>query len=171
MANGVWVILNVDNVDKSVEFYRSLGFKTSVDSVDNIPGVASAPMGSVETGGSGLVLWDKHVVPTNQPENTRAWVSGELGKGVLIAIGVPNAERIWKNAQKVRAEVEQPLTKQPYGGNEFTIIDLDGYVINVTDKFPGPSSSTRAKTSTARKAKPTKAKTTARKVAGKGKRR
>lgn len=168
MAKGLWVILNVDNVDKSAEFYRSLGFKTDVENMEGIPGVASAPMGSVDAGGAGLVLWDKHVVPTNQPEDTRAWVSGELGKGVLLSIGVPNAERIWKNAQKIRAQIEQPLSKQPYGGSEFTFVDLDGYVINVTDKFPGPSKPAKK---TTKRATATKSKAGARKPATKGKRK
>ena len=168
MAKGLWVVLNVDNVDKSLEFYKGLGLKTSVDSID-LPGLPSAPMGSVETGGSGLVLWNKNIVPPDQPADTKAWVSGELGKGVLFTIGVPNAQKTWANAQKLRAEVEQPIRDQPWGGREFTIVDLDGYVINVSDKFPGPSPPKKAKKAVKKVA--TKAKTTARKVVGKAKRK
>lgn len=168
MAKGLWVVLNVDNVEKSAEFYKSLGFKARIETID-MPGMPAASMGSIDCGGSGLVLWNKNVVPENQPADTKAWVSGELGKGVLFSVGVPNAEKVWAKAQNVRAEVEQPLAKQPWGGQEFTIIDLDGYVINVTDKFPGASPPKKAKKTVKKVA--TKAKSTARKVVGKAKRK
>ena len=153
MAKGLWTVLNVDNVEKSVEFYKGLGLKTSLEWMD-IPGMPRAPMGSVEAGGeSGLVLWNKNIVPPDQPADTKAWVSGELGKGVLFTIGVANAQKLWTNAQKVRAEVEQPLREQPWGGREFTVVDLDGYVINVSDKFPGPPPKTAKRAKKAKVAK------------------
>lgn len=173
MAKGLWIVLNVDNVDKSAEFYKALGLKARVDSME-MPGVGMASMGTIETGeDSGLVLWNKNVVPPDQPADTRAWVSGELGKGVLVGIGVPNAQKVWANAQKLRAQVEQPLEAQPQGGHAFTIVDLDGYVLNIMDKWPGEPEPKKAKKTVKRVAKKvaTKAKTTARKVAGKGKRR
>lgn len=152
MAKGLWTVLNVDNVEKSLEFYKALGLKTAVETLD-MPGMPAAPMGSIDFGESGLVLWNKNIVPPDQPADTKAWVSGDLGKGVLFTIGVANAQKIWANAQKIRAEIDQPLEAQPWGGHEFTIVDLDGYVLNFSDKFPGPSKVTKAKSKAKRAVK------------------
>ena len=137
MAKGLWPVINVDNVEKSVEFYKAIGLKTKVEMME-MPGMPPAAMGTIETGDSGIIVWSKHVVPPDQPADTRAWVSGDLGKGVLFTIGVPNAQKLWTNAQKLRAEIDQPYEAQPWGGGGFNFVDLDGYVFNVTDKFPGP---------------------------------
>lgn len=167
MAKGLWIVLNVDNVDKSAEFYKALGLKARVESME-MPGVGMASMGTVETGvDAGFVLWNKNVVPPDQPANTRAWVSGELGKGVLIGIGVPNAQKVWANAQKLRAEVEQAIEAQPQGGHGFTIVDLDGYVVQFMDKWPGEPTPKKAKKS----AKRAPAKTQAKRAVKAGKRR
>lgn len=138
-------MLNVDNVEKSTEYYKALGLKTRLDHMDDMPGMPSAPMGSVETSDSGLILWSKHLIPDDQPADTKAWVTGELGKGVLLTIGVPNAQKVWANAQKLRATIESPLEAQPWGGHGFNIVDLDGYVLNITDKFPGGPTPKKAK--------------------------
>lgn len=167
MAKGLWPVLNVDNVEKSVEFYKALGLKARSEKMD-MPGVGSATMGTIEIGDSGLIFWNKNLVPADQPADTKAWVSGELGKGVLLTIGVPNAQKVWANAQKLRAEVDQPLEAQPWGGHGFTLVDNDGYVVNITDKFPG-GPAPKAKKTVKRVA--AKAKSTARKVVGKGKRK
>lgn len=165
MAKGVWTILNVDNVDKSVEFYKALGLRTKVEPME-LPGLPPASMGSIDLGGSGVLFWNKNIVPPDQPANTRAWVSGELGKGVMVVLGVPNAQKLWTNVQRLGVTIELPLREQPWGGREFTFVDNDGYVVNVTDKFPdAPKPKKAVKKVTA------KAKSTARKVVGKGKRR
>lgn len=135
MAKGLWVILNVENVDKSLEFYKTLGLKAKRESQGEMAWgtVYAAP-------DAGLVLWNKNVMGPDQPADTRAWLSGELGKGVLVTVGVPNAERVWAKAQAARVTVDQPLRAQEWGGKEFTVVDPDGYVLNVTDRFPGPAS-------------------------------
>lgn len=168
MAKGLWPVINVDNVQKSVEFYKGLGLDAEIERMD-MPGMPPADMGSVATGDSGLVIWSKHAVPPGQAEDTRAWVSGELGKGVLFTVGVPNAKKLWDNAQAMRAEVDQPLEAQPWGGHAFTVVDPDGYVVSFTDKFPGPPPKPRKRA----KAKATgkSAKKGAKKAASKAKRR
>lgn len=132
MAKGLWVVLNVDNLEKSVEFYKRIGLKARVET--------QGPMtwGSVNTSSaeSGLMLWNKNIVAPGQAEDTRAWLSGDLGKGVLISVGVPNATKLWSKVQAARVTVDQPLRQQEWGGSEFTIVDPDGYVVNFSDKFP-----------------------------------
>lgn len=141
MAKGLWVILNVDNVDKSVEFYRSLGLKAGTDSA----GPMSWGYVNTSSADAGLVLWNKNNVAPGQAEDTRAWVSGELGKGVLITLGVSSVDKVWQKAQSARVTIDQPLREQEWGGKEFTFVDPDGYVVNVTDRFPGDAGTTTPK--------------------------
>ena len=134
MAKGLWVVLNVDNVDKSLEFYKAIGLKGARE--------AQGPMswGVVRASDdAGLVLWNKNDLAPDQAADTRAWLSGELGKGVVLTLGVPNAARLWEKAQAARVPVDQPLRAQEWGGHEFTVVDPDGYVVNLSDRFPGPS--------------------------------
>jgi uncharacterized glyoxalase superfamily protein PhnB len=137
MAKGLWPVINVSNVEKSVEFYKTLGIKARVDQMAMAEGMPKLPVGTIDLGESGIIIWGKHNLGPDQPEDTKAWVSGDLGKGVLFTVGVPNAQKIWANAQKIRAEIDTPLEAQPWGGHGFNLVDPDGYVLNITDKFPG----------------------------------
>ena len=140
MAKGLWVVLNVDNVDKSLEFYTSLGLKVARESEGPLS------WGTVRASDdAGLVLWNKHEVAPGQAADTRAWLAGELGKGVVVTLGVANAARMWEKAQAARVPVDHPLREQEWGGRDFTVVDPDGYVVNVSDRFPGPPPKRAAK--------------------------
>jgi uncharacterized glyoxalase superfamily protein PhnB len=133
LAKGLWVLLNVDNVDKSLEFYKGIGFRTRRESHEEWS------WGTVHTSSedTGIVLMSKHTIAPGQAADTAAWLSGELGKGVLVSLGVSNVDKVWAKAQAFGATVEQPLREQEWGGKEFTLLDPDGYVVNVTDRWPG----------------------------------
>jgi catechol 2,3-dioxygenase-like lactoylglutathione lyase family enzyme len=154
MAKGLWVVLNVASVDKSLEFYEGLGLKATREQMGGIE-FASVGLGPIE---AGIVLWPKDAIAPDQPADTKAWLSGELGKGVLFSFGVPNARKAWEKAGAMRANVETPLREQEWGGWEFTLIDPDGFVVNVTDKFPGPPPAKKRAKPKARKAVAKKAK-------------
>lgn len=131
MAKGLWPVLNVANIEKSTEFYKALGFRTKIEEA---PGMR---WGNLDLGNTGLVFWPKDNVAPGQPADTQAWLSGELGKGVMFTLGVPNAEKTWEKVKSQRFHVDSPLRNQEWGGREFTLVDPDGYVVNITDKFPG----------------------------------
>jgi len=139
MAKGLWPVINVDNVEKSVEWYNGVGLKATVEDMDMPGSPPGGKFGMIDGGDWGVIIWNKHMVPPDQPEDTKAWVSGDLGKGVLFTFGVPNAKNAWAKAQKIRAEVDTPLEAQPWGGHGFNVVDPDGYVVNITDKFPAMS--------------------------------
>ena len=140
MAKGLWVVLNVDNVDKSVEFYKTLGLKAGTETQGDMTwGYVNA------SDDAGFVLWNKHVIGPNQDAaEVRAWVSGELGKGVLLNLGVPNAQKLWDRVQG-KVTIDQPIYEEPWGGKTFMVLDPDGFVISVSDKFPGASTPRKAK--------------------------
>ena len=140
MANGLWVVLNVDNVDKSVEFYKLLGFKAGVEKQNDMTwGYVNA------SDDAGFIIWNKHSIGPNQDQaDMRAWLSGEMGKGVVLSLGVPNAQKVWQKVQG-KVTVDEPIYDEPWGGKTFMVVDPDGYVVSVSDKFPGASTAKKAK--------------------------
>lgn len=164
MASGIFPLLNVSNLEKTVEWYRSLGLKAKIGQ--------EGPMrwGEVTSGNGVLILIWKDMPVENQPADTREWLSGELGKGVIVNVGVANIQKHWALAQAARVDVDMPLTQMPYGGSEFWAVDPDGYVVCLADKFPGETKPAR-KAKAKPKARAAKAKRAAgtRKAPAKGK--
>lgn len=130
LANGISPLLNVSSLDKSIEWYKGLGLKTTRGSESGME------WGTVVSGPGVLMLFPKDKIVDGQPADTSAWLQGELGKGVLLTIGVPNARKTWEKAQAMRASVDVPLQEEPWGGWSFHLVDPDGYVIGFADKFP-----------------------------------
>lgn len=150
MANGIYPLINVSNLDKTLEWYKGIGLKVNRE--------VMGPMeyGNVVSGEGSMLLFPKDGTPTRpQPADTQAWLSGELGKGVMLQIGVPNAKRSWEKAQAMMIDVDEPLTENPWGGFGFRVVDPDGYVVAVSDKFPGVPPKKTAKPAPRRVAKAT----------------
>lgn len=139
MAKGLWVVLNVENVDKSLEFYKLLGFKTKTETMERMT------WGTVTlSGDSGLTIWNRRATGPNQEQpDLQAWLSGELGKGVLVTIGVPNAQRVWDKVSNL-VPIDQPIREEPWGGKAFNVVDPDGYVVGIMDVFAKASPTRRA---------------------------
>ncbi|HVM46134.1 MAG TPA: VOC family protein [Candidatus Thermoplasmatota archaeon] len=164
MAKGLWVVLNVDNVDKSVEFYKMLNLKATRRSEGPISWGEVPAAGTTD---AGFILWNKNEIGPGQSQpDLRAWLSGELGKGVVLNFGVPNAQKLWTKVQGL-VSVDQPIYEEPWGGHSFSLVDPDGYVVAISDKFPAaakkPKRAARKVATTARR--------TAKKVVRGGKRR
>lgn len=124
MASGVSPMINVSSLDKSVEFYKGLGLKAKVNRMGDMV------WGEVWSGSQAIGLADKN----QGPAAGDPWLSGELGKGVLLNIFVPNAAKTYAKAQELRAPVEAELDDQPWGGKGFMINDPDGYVLMFSDR-------------------------------------
>jgi len=120
------VMFNVKNVDRSLAFYRSLGFTArwkwkGDDGTLHYAGVglgeAVIALGKIIPGGGG-----------GEYRNYRKWVGSNLGGGVIVNVELQNVERLYARAKKVGATIESRLRKWPYG-TAFTINDPDGYVV------------------------------------------
>lgn len=124
------VFLNVSNIDKSLEWYKALGFKVDSTSKSDNGKLAYAEL---KLQGADLGLGD---IRSNDDEGYRQWVSTPLGAGVLIYFTVPDVDRYHKLAQASRATIEMPITDRPYG-RMFTVNDPDGYTISfITEGKP-----------------------------------
>lgn len=117
------VFLNVTDIDRSLEFYRKIGFRVASARKDDSGRVAWADL---TFQGADLGLGR---IGSNPDPEFQAWVGTPLGAGVIVYFTVPNAARHWKKAQEAGVAVEQPLTERPYG-TLFTLNDPDGYTIS-----------------------------------------
>ena len=127
------VFLNVHNIEKSLEFYRSIGFRVAKTYKDDDGKVAWADL-SLQGADLGL----GHI-PSNDDPGFRQWVGTPLGAGVIVYFTVPNVDRYYKLAKDARATIEMDLTERPYG-RMFTLNDPDGYTISfITEKVAKPA--------------------------------
>jgi catechol 2,3-dioxygenase-like lactoylglutathione lyase family enzyme len=126
MKAEISVMFNVKDVDRSVKFYKSLGFDVRWAWKDDDGkleyagvglGEAVIALGRIWKGGGGGGYRDY-----------QEWVKGPLGGGVIVNVELRGVERIYARAKKVKVKIESPLRKWPYG-TAFTINDPDGYVV------------------------------------------
>lgn len=170
MARGTFPTLNVTDLDRSLAFYKSLGLRARAETM-RMPDFSMRYV-SIPTGPeSGIMLFARDFEGAD-PEDV-AWASGDVGKGILLSVGVPNARKVYDNAKAAGARLESDLEPNPWGGHGFMLADPDGYYLMITDRFP-PSGSTKkaARKAPARKAaapckKTSKKAAPARKGAGK----
>jgi catechol 2,3-dioxygenase-like lactoylglutathione lyase family enzyme len=120
------VMFNVKDVDRSVSFYRALGFTTrwkweGPDGRLLYAGVgigdAVIALGKITRGGGG-----------SEYRNYQKWVGSNLGGGVIVNVELRNVEGVYAKARKAKVEIESRLREWPYG-TAFTINDPDGYVV------------------------------------------
>jgi hypothetical protein len=71
--------------------------------------------------------------PGADPEDVR-WASGDVGKGVLVNLGVPNAQKVHAKAKAAGLKVDD-LEPNPWGGHSFNVADPDGYYLSLSDRF------------------------------------
>ncbi len=120
------VMFNVKDVDRSVAFYRSLGFTARGKWKDDEGRLLYAGVGL----GDAVIALGRITRGRGGGEyrNYTKWVSSNLGGGVIVNVELRNVERVYRRAKKAKAKIESRLRKWPYG-TAFTINDPDGYVV------------------------------------------
>lgn len=116
---------SVTNLEKSLEFYKTAGFKIEYDRPENK--FAFISLGEIQ-----LMLQE---LTTNEK-----WNVGELtypfGNGINFQLEVENVEQIYNNLKKasykIAFEIEENWYRQDdklLGNKEFLIQDPDGYLL------------------------------------------
>jgi catechol 2,3-dioxygenase-like lactoylglutathione lyase family enzyme len=126
MKGEMSVMFNVTDVDRSVAFYRSLGFTVRWRWKGEDDSLAYAGVGI----GDAVIALGK-ITPDGGGREYRSyakWVSTPLGAGVIVNVELRNVKGVYARARKAKAKIESRLRKWPYG-TAFTINDPDGYVV------------------------------------------
>jgi catechol 2,3-dioxygenase-like lactoylglutathione lyase family enzyme len=126
MKGLISVMFNVKDVDRSVAFYRALGFtvrwKWKAD--DGHLAYAGVGIGDAVIALGRITKWGRGGGYSGYDK----WVSTPLGAGVIVNVEIRNVEGVYARAKKAKATIESRLRKWPYG-TAFTINDPDGYVV------------------------------------------
>lgn len=125
MAASLSVFLNVQDIERSISFYKGLGFK--VDALHRGRDEAG-PVRYADLGYQGAELGLGHIAINDDPE-FRAWVGTPLGAGVVLYLSVPDVDRIHEKAKALGAVIEHPPEDRSYG-RVFSLNDPDGYVVS-----------------------------------------
>lgn len=119
------VMFNVKDVDRSVAFYRSLGFTSRWKWKGDDGKLDYAGVG---IGGAVFALGRITKNESREYREYRKWVSTPLGAGVIVNVELRAVERLYVKAKKAKVTIESRLREWPYG-TAFTINDPDGYVV------------------------------------------
>jgi catechol 2,3-dioxygenase-like lactoylglutathione lyase family enzyme len=126
MKAEISVMFNVKDVERSLAFYRSLGFTARWQWKGEDGKLAYAGVGLGEA-----VLALGRITPGNsggEYRDYRKWVSTPLGAGVIVNVELRPVEKVYARAKRAKADIESRLREWPYG-TAFTINDPDGYVV------------------------------------------
>ncbi len=120
------VMLNVKDVDRSVKFYRQLGFDVRWEWKGDDGKLDYAGVGM----GDAVIALGR--IPKarirGQYDDYAKWVSTPLGAGIIVSVELRGVEKVYAKAKKAKVTIESRLSKRPYG-TAFMINDPDGYVI------------------------------------------
>ncbi len=121
MLESVATVLPVDNVNESVEFYKKyFGF-----TLYNIfPDEGDATLAVVERKKLYVMFQDRKVFQ----EEDKKYISGEIDPSFSLLIDTDNAYALY-DSLKTKLEVVQELQLMFYGQLEFSVRDLNGYII------------------------------------------
>ncbi|HOI30058.1 MAG TPA: VOC family protein [Melioribacteraceae bacterium] len=121
MLESVATVLPVDNVNESVEFYkRYFGF--TLYSI--FPDEGEATLAVVERKKLYVMFQDRKVFK----EENKKYIGGEIDPSFTLLIDIDNAYELY-DSLKTKLEVVQELQLMFYGQLEFSVRDLDGYII------------------------------------------
>ncbi len=119
------VMLNVQDVDRSVKFYRSLGFDLRWETKGEDRHLDYAGVG---IGDAVIALGRIPKNPRTMSKDYADWVSTPLGAGVMITVELQGVEEVYELAQRMKTPIDSPLSERLYG-TAFMINDPDGYVV------------------------------------------
>ena len=108
----------VRDINRSVEFYRRLGFELVRDDG-----------GFVELAWEGNLLFLNDEYKNELPDSPRP-------VQVNIRVMVPNVDHYWALAQEMGARIVWPIADRSYGLRDFMVADPDGFGVRFATNLP-----------------------------------
>jgi len=115
--------LFVKDIKKSVDFYKKLGFKTTM----SVPEKAPFVWVMMKCGNVTIMLQTLKSLGKDLPEIKRT-----AGGSLLFYINIKDIRKFFKK-MKGKVKVLSELEKTFYGATEFSIKDVDGYVLTFAE--------------------------------------
>lgn len=116
-------IIAVHDVEKSTEWYQNL-----LDCHGNHGGDTFEML--TDTHGETFLClhkWGEHEHPTLSDRKIKP------GNGLILYLRVEDLNKVWNNAQRMNAKIEELRQVNPNSGKEqFCLRDLDGYYLMIT---------------------------------------
>lgn len=125
MLESVATVLLVEDVNKSVEFYEKyFGFQL----YNIFPLSGKATIAVIERKKLYVMFQDKKIFEEKKPE----YVGGTISPSFSLLIDVDNAKYLYEKL-RVELEIVQELQLMFYGQYEFSVKDLNGYIITFSE--------------------------------------
>jgi uncharacterized glyoxalase superfamily protein PhnB len=118
--------LIVEDVHRSIEFYRQLGFKLSMHVPEKEPFVFAG----VEANGGFVFLNDKKMLGPELPPWARA-----RGGALTLYIKLTGFDEVLQIAREAGMKFVQEPETQFYGMREFAVEDPDGFVLTFAEEI------------------------------------
>lgn len=114
----------VKDMERSVEFYRSLGFKVLRDGGDFVE-----------------LTWEEHRLFLAEPSAFRdashAVPANPVGFPVAnVRVMVSDVDECWRLANEIGARVCVPIADRYYGLRDFIVADPDGFGVRFASRIP-----------------------------------
>lgn len=117
------IIITVNDVEASSKWYQDL-LNFSSSHGGKVFNILVDENGTVILN---LHIWGEHEHPTLKDPTITP------GNGLILYIRVDDLDKIWKNAQKLNAVIEeQPHLNENSGKKEFSLRDPDGYYLIIS---------------------------------------
>jgi uncharacterized glyoxalase superfamily protein PhnB len=118
--------LIVEDVHRSVQFYRQLGFKLTMHVPEEEPFVFAG----MEANGAFVFLNDKKMLGPELP----AWARAH-GGALTLYIKLTGFDEVLKTARQAGMKFVQEPETQFYGMREFAVEDPDGFVLTFAEEI------------------------------------
>ncbi|MFH1520053.1 MAG: VOC family protein [Candidatus Micrarchaeota archaeon] len=118
--------LMVEDVNKTIEFYKSLGFEVAM----TVPDDGKLDWAIVKQESVSLMFQSRKSLTDEMP----VLKDKEIGGSLTFYIDVDNVEELHKQF-KAKATLVRDLHTKPYGMKEFAIQDCNGFVLVFAERI------------------------------------
>ncbi|TMC22279.1 MAG: glyoxalase [Chloroflexi bacterium] len=127
MSKTSWVEICVSDFDQSINWFENvLGFRVVARDENEYAELRQGET-YIQLASDQAAYWE--------PERQHLLAPGQRGSGVEIVLVVDNIDAVYRQAQRVRAEIVRPLADYPWHMRQFWVRHPDGYLIRPAQRL------------------------------------